>query len=737
MARRREAYAYVRPASEEEKDFPQVLNVAGTTVALKESSRRTREFTADGVYQDDQTRLLDDLSGRLFAELKDHGNVHMHVLGARGTGKSRCLFGANGDEGLIERFADKFYGQRNMRGHAIIDVSIFDVADEVIYDLLCPGRTGALRFSPTGGPWVEGLSRHLAGNKEEFASLLKDALTVKAASLLRKDDLVSHLCIRCMCSYDAEGGKDPPAHEGTTTFVELASSILESQSSDAEEVPSVLRASLALSHMSSNIRVAAAQVCSSALTYLLADGFCHTSLWLGCLSPSTTDLDINVSTLKTLERVNHLTIANDWTLEPRCEAAFYGSKSHPQEKPILARQRHLDTVAYREERDEWLRDVGVARAKQQGVQARRLQKTILVHVSPDPLTSGRLFIPIKDVVYFGSSLDTIPEDCRKIKLGRPENLPLHCVIQKRGDMILLDVNANATVCVNGVKVTGSHAVKDGDLVLMGFGCLFRVCTSGNDPDMDWREALRGLHSDLQLSEGTPWEKQKEANLVFQIQHMILEGNHISRTKGRDVHYAVQLSNTGPDEKQPCVLVASGSSEVTDTWTATKMLRRLCKIKRNVAEPDPFFDTPDHKLIGVGFCALQSLIYLMDITETCNIISFKGKAAGTLSITVKPTLADSEQLVGEKHLAHHLGKKVELAITITQAMKLPRKLCASVYVRTAFFLQQDGLSTPRYPAATTSPYFGTSFKVSQIITEDFLSYLETGALELQVWGRCCF
>ena len=144
MARRREAYAYVRPASEEEKDFPQVLNVEGTTICLKESSRRTRSLSVDGVYQDDQTRLLDDLSGRLFAELKDHGNVHMHVLGANGTGKSRCLFGANGEAGLIERFAAKFYGQRNMRGHAIIDVSVFDVADDVIYDLLCPGRIGIL-----------------------------------------------------------------------------------------------------------------------------------------------------------------------------------------------------------------------------------------------------------------------------------------------------------------------------------------------------------------------------------------------------------------------------------------------------------------------------------------------------------------------------------------------------------------------------------------------------------------
>ena len=183
---------------------------------------------------------------------------------------------------------------------------------------------------PRAGPGWRDCQGHLAGNKEEFSTLLRDALTVKAALLLNKDDMISHLCIRCMCSYDAEGGKDPPAHEGTTTFVELASSILESQSSDAEEVPSVLRASLALSHMSSNIRVAAAQVCSSALTYLLADGFCHTSLWLGCLSPSTTDLDANINTLKTLERVNHLTIANDWTLEPTMRGFLLRQHEPPQ-----------------------------------------------------------------------------------------------------------------------------------------------------------------------------------------------------------------------------------------------------------------------------------------------------------------------------------------------------------------------------------------------------------------------
>ena len=118
-------------------------------------------------------------------------------------------------------------------------------------------------------------------------------------------------------------------------------------------------------------------------------------------------------------------------------------------------------------------------------------------------------------------------------------------------MLLLDVNANATVCVNGVKVTGSHAVKDGDVVLMGFGCLFRVCTSGNDGEVDWREALQGLHTDLTLSEGTPWERIGEEKLVDELQQMTIVGNHIARSKERDVHRSRRTH--GPGRARPCVL----------------------------------------------------------------------------------------------------------------------------------------------------------------------------------------
>ena len=211
--------------------------------------------------------------------------------------------------------------------------------------------------------------------------------------------------------------------------------------------------------------------------------------------------------------------------------------------------------------------------------------------------------------------------------------------------------------------------------------------SGNDGEVDWREALQGLHTDLTLSEGTPWERIGEAKLVDELQQMTM-GNHIARSKERDVHYAVRVATRARTSARP----AFWSRPLRPKSPIYGMPRRCCggsaRSNGSVEDPDPFFDAPDHRLIGVGFCALQSLIYLMDIAETCNIISFQGQGGGHVISYGETHTRGLRQLIGEKNLAYHLEKKVELNITITQAMKLPQKLCASVYVRTAFFLQQD-------------------------------------------------
>jgi len=107
-------------------------------------------------------------------------------------------------------------------------------------------------------------------------------------------------------------------------------------------------------------------------------------------------------------------------------------------------------------------------------------------------------------------------------------------------MITVDVKQNAIVCINGLRVSSSkHSIEIGDLLLLGFGCLFRV-HAGYIPGSDarhakraWDEALQGLHHDIfsglsryQGTTTTPWERTKVQNLLFELNHMVLEGNFV-------------------------------------------------------------------------------------------------------------------------------------------------------------------------------------------------------------------
>ena len=55
----------------------------------------------------------------------------------------------------------------------------------------------------------------------------------------------------------------------------------------------------------------------------------------------------------------------------------------------------------------------------------------------------------------------------------------------------------------------------------------------------------------------------------------------------------------------------------------------------------------------------------------------------------------------------------------------------VFASTTFFLQHGALITSRSEESTINPCFDATFRVFQIITDDFLVYLENETLELQV------
>lgn len=58
----------------------------------------------------------------------------------------------------------------------------------------------------------------------------------------------------------------------------------------------------------------------------------------------------------------------------------------------------------------------------------------------------------------------------------------------------------------------------------------------------------------------------------------------------------------------------------------------------------------------------------------------------------------------------------------------------MFVRASFFLQPSPLLTPRCAKNTVNPALETVFQLHQMITDDFLTYLTNGALELQAGVR---
>ena len=171
---------------------------------------------------------------------------------------------------------------------------------------------------------------------------------------------------------------------------------------------------------------------------------------------------------------------------------------------------------------------------------------------------------------------------------------------------------------------------------------------------------------------------------------------------------------------------------------------LLKLKKVVpAAKDPFYEPPTDALIGVGYCFLDSLSYLVEIHESITIINFKGALVGELELEVTATMdTDTRQIEEEGEIdftseefriSDHVGETMNVAINVKTAKGLPRRTCNQVFVSFPFFLSTVPYATTRCQTRTVNPWFNETFGIRQVITEDFIDYLSHNALEVEVWG----
>ena len=156
--------------------------------------------------------------------------------------------------------------------------------------------------------------------------------------------------------------------------------------------------------------------------------------------------------------------------------------------------------------------------------------------------------------------------------------------------------------------------------------------------------------------------------------------------------------------------------------------------------DPFNDSQEDELIGVGYLYLDGVQYLTDIDDTIALVSLEGKRVGNLKIKGRSWIDKIETapsyltVDSEKSLNMFEGKNCILRIYFESLTDLPKNHCSSTYVRFNFFYHNNSYVTVRHGGASVHPYIHDAIRIEQKITGDFLEYVKRGSIELEVYGK---
>jgi hypothetical protein len=153
--------------------------------------------------------------------------------------------------------------------------------------------------------------------------------------------------------------------------------------------------------------------------------------------------------------------------------------------------------------------------------------------------------------------------------------------------------------------------------------------------------------------------------------------------------------------------------------------------------DPFLSTPDDELIGVSYLYPDALQYMLDITELLPIINFKGYICGGIQLNVRAWI-DEIQLA-PAYLNVDKGCKVEdfsnhkfiMRFYFESLNDIPARFSCFNRVSFKFFYHIGNYTTPYSSDKTRNPIIGKPIVIEQLITPDFIDFLQRGSIEFEV------
>uniref|UniRef100_A0A8C2RAS8 Kinesin-like protein n=1 Tax=Capra hircus TaxID=9925 RepID=A0A8C2RAS8_CAPHI len=771
----------VRPFSQREKNSGSKCVISMTTTIIQDpkNPEHTKTFTFDLAYwshngfQKDkdgvfisadpggkfagQKEVFHDLGRGILDSAWQGYNTTLLAYGQTGSGKSYSMIGFGANKGIIPNVCEElFQAIENRDKNQEYQVCII-LESDLLSRIKKPGGL-RVREDQQLGFYVDGLKSVPCENYAQIERLMEQGAKIRttASTNMNASSSRSHMIITIQFKQvflDRDLTK-----QSSINLVDLAGSERQKSSgSEGDRLREGSRVNLSLTNLGNVISALADAAMGkkvlhvpyrdSVLTKLLQSalgGNSRTTL-IAAISPADICYEETLSTLRYAERYDYEYLLSivDWEQRLGRNFALWAVLPHLVRIPSLF---HL--------------------------QEQQMMKTFphLLNVNEDPQLTGVL----KHFIQAGSC-DAGQAASNAIILQGLGISDKHASFTNSGGKVTVTPYGKCNVIVNGVPITIKTKLQHLDRIILGSNSAYLYIgfpsERGSEDlsrfDYDFfqleRAAAEGVSADkLGAMNSGDGKADPSVLAVFQdyvkLMPLVAEANQMSKELKKGLNMELKVKNLASSDSRGCDLQKEVTVKVTHQrthqvwiWSKAKFINRKFLMEElyqrfldgedsQVAqEDDPFWDPVEVVHLGSAHIWLQSLAYCMKYEEQVEFLNCDGLEEAVLHIHINPC-SPTGQAHGEEDVVTDpvdlLGKRMDFQIRLVQCLGTKwLKEDAERGVQMGYRIYDLPNTLYTKPVwKTVNPQIDETVQFTTLnASQEFLNYLQTNALIVDLWG----
>ncbi|XP_030635096.1 kinesin-like protein KIF28P [Chanos chanos] len=352
----------------------------------------------------------------------------------------------------------------------------------------------------------------------------------------------------------------------------------------------------------------------------------------------------------------------------------------------------------------------------------------------------------------------------------------HAVFTNQQRTVSVTPVAGAKVTVNGVLISQKTELQHLDRLILGSNSTYLFIgfpseRSGEDwsrYDYDYFQSELAAAEGIHIGDGRAGASQPDPSLLpvfydyIKLMPMVSEANQMSQELQKGVEFKLEIKNLamsdskGHDlEKEVAVRVTSVENKQVWMWSKAKFVNRKFLMEELYQQQvvsgegsdrtplprdkDPFWDPLEPLHLGSAHLWLQSLAFRIPLEEQVEVVGPEGTEEAILQAQLVPCtptglpLGEEDILIDPTEL---LGKRLDFQLVLEQCCGLRWvKEAKNRGVQIGFRVFDS--SQPLYTPAVwhnVNPLLDHRVQFTALRTsQELLSYLQTSALVLELWG----